>query len=51
MAIAARVEPDAIVFDDEQHGVGQPLEDDFDAVGARVLRNIRQRFLGDSVER
>jgi hypothetical protein len=50
-ASGSRIEADAIIFDDEQHVVGSPLEDDVDVAGARVLGDVRQRLLRNAVER
>ena len=45
------IEPHAVVLDDEEDRVGASLEDDVDALGARVLGDVGQRFLRDAVER
>src|SRR5579859_688835 len=39
--LALRLEADAVVFDDEENGIGTPLEHDLDAACARVLRRVR----------
>ena len=46
-----RVEPHAVVFDDQHDEIVAPFEDDFDAAGARMLGDVGECFLRDSVER
>ena len=48
---SARIEADAIVFDDEQDLVAAAFEDDVDVRRPRVLGDVGQRLLRDAVQR
>ena len=45
------LEAHTVVFDDERHVIGAPLEDHVDVLGTSMLGDVVQRFLGDAVER
>ena len=46
-----RIEPHAVVFDDEEDRVVMPLEDDVDLLSAGVLGDVGECLLCDTIER
>lgn len=47
----SRVESSTVVFDDKQDIAAPTFENDLDVACLRMLRNVRQRFLRDAIER
>ena len=46
-----RLEPHAVVLEDQQDAIRSPFEDHLDAPGARMFGDVVERFLRDSVQR
>ena len=46
-----RIEPHAVVLDDQRYLIRPALENDFDVAGPCVFGDVVERFLGDPVQR
>jgi hypothetical protein len=46
----ARIKPHTVVFDDERHVIGPPLQDHIDIFSSGVFGDVVEGFLGNAIQ-